>query len=134
MRENYLKKMGITAWYSRTAASISPRYFHATLQNTDKKPVGVIIAVVDDTVALSEQTDLLKKIGNAITPDVTITVCDQLPALDYCQFIILLGLSRAKVVDIFKGVVVESVSLCDLMQDMQHKKILWSAIKPLRLP
>lgn len=123
--------MGITVWSLRENAT--PRVckrntgvyqpnLQCVLYNTDKKPIGVLLAETDDHTPLSAQKNLLQKMADALvatkgTVDITeITEIIDTNAYFHFQFFILLNNTV-------------SFSLSNLIQNPENKKALWMDIK-----
>lgn len=135
----HLQRMGITEWRLREGDG-ADKYFRVTLNNAAGKAVGLIVADVDQEVALTEQEALLQKIAQALTPHFEIEMMlsiswDMIEKNNYTM-IIFLGdnIKKIKKTNSKKLTceMVTSFSLVDLLQQGDHKKQLWSEIKRLR--
>ena len=126
--------MGITTWRLREQSAVAENYFSYQLNDHTGKPVGLLLAdaIEDNTISLSEQENLAKKIMTALTPHFTSLVSDNNESY---LFAILLGSGAKKIFfDSEKKIdrVIFHDALIQLVQNAERKKELWSQIKPLR--
>lgn len=134
-KNHLLQLMGITPWRLRKQQG-DEHYFFCELNNTAGKAVGLIIADIDSKNTLSEQENLLQKIAQALTPHSQCKIIFEI-SLDAIKknnyaFIIFLGDKIKKInSDKLNCRVIESFSLIDLSQNVEHKKQLWTEIKLL---
>ena len=137
MRQLYLNQMGVAIWQLRHHEQIPEIFFYATLYHSSRKAIGLIVADISAShqVALNEQTDLLKKIAEALTSSVAYSQDIFLKSIDDFSFVILLGShsSDAFAKNNFKmNRLIRSFSLHDLIKNVNYKKSLWSEIKLLK--
>lgn len=131
MKNTYLNHMGIQTWHLRDNAQTN-HFFQVALRDASQKIIGLIIADLDDSIDCDEQKNLLQKIAEALTTYFSITQVDGIieESINY-QFAILIG-DVAKKNSVKTDCIIYSPSLIDLMLSLDHKKKLWSDIKPLR--
>lgn len=123
MRNQYLKKMGITQWQLRqTSAQVEPQLLG--WQSCD----GLIISTPHNT----EENALLYKIAAAIRPDHCIR---DKAEMHVCAFVILLGDAAQSFFESQQTIsakkIILSVDLSQLLRDVSAKKTLWMDIKNL---
>lgn len=133
---SYLQRMGITEWRLRENTEDND-YFIVTLNNAAGKTVGLMLADVDNNTAIAEQAELLQKIAKALTPYSDYKIFPAFPAdkieNNEYRFMIILGDTLKKMhASQPTCQLVESFSLVDLLHNENHKKQLWTEIKPLR--
>lgn len=126
--------MGITAWRLREQSAVAENYFSYQLNNNAGKPVGFLLAdaIEDNTISLGEQENLAQKIVEALTPHFTNTINEN---NTHYLFVILLGNGAKKIFSDSEkksDCVIYHDALIHLIQNTEHKKELWSQIKPLR--
>lgn len=136
-KKNYLEKMGVTTWHLREK-NPAENYFCVMLNNAAGKAVGMLLADCDKTVSIDEQEKLLQKIAQALTSNIVeVRLIEFRAAEAHFKFIILLGDQIKKIIKKNKLAItpdcqiIESYSLKEFIQNAEHKKALWSAIKPL---
>lgn len=136
MRNTYLDRMGITVWQLRQHNQAD--FFYYALNNTQGKIIGIIVADRDSHQAVSmvDQENLLQKICDALTvyvkKDISLSMIENL-FFEPIDCVILLGQRAQKLLDMnVKKIrqVIRSYSLSDLIHDTEHKKSLWTQLKP----
>ncbi|MCX7124885.1 MAG: hypothetical protein NTU49_03865 [Gammaproteobacteria bacterium] len=119
MKNNYLQHMGITVWQLRKNENNQcASYFYVIFKNAAGKPVGVMLADIDDKIALSEQEDLLRKIASALnSTEAGFTMTREEGRKPVCEQTMNFSLD---------------ISLSDLLKNPESKKKLWEEMKLLK--